>query len=112
MKETLFLIDSQADITILKISALPQGTTINNNEIVNMTGITREKIQSLGTANIAFKIKHLVIEHKIHIVSDDFNMPSHGIIGKDFLRRHKCLLDYADMTNRILHVIDVSSDSD
>lgn len=38
------------------------------------------------------------LEHKFHIVSDDFCIPSHGIIGKDLLKRFKCLIDYGEMT--------------
>ena len=54
--------------------------------------------QSLGSVILPLKISNLEIDHKFHVVSDEFNIPSHGIIGKDFLKRHKCLINYDDMT--------------
>lgn len=62
-----------------------------------MKGITDEKQRSVGSINVSLIFQHLSIEHKLHLVSDNFPIPCHGIIGKDFLRRHKCLIDYCDM---------------
>lgn len=42
--------------------------------------------------------QNVELEHKFHLVSDDFCIPSHGIIGKDFIKRFKCLIDYGNMT--------------
>lgn len=63
-----------------------------------MRGITKERKLSLGSVNINFIFSHLSIEHKIHVVPDDFPIPSQGILGKDFLRRHHCLIDFGDMS--------------
>lgn len=63
-----------------------------------MKGITNERKHSLGSLNIYMKFKHLNIEHKLHVVSDNFPIPCNGIIGKDFLKRHHCLIDYREMS--------------
>lgn len=62
-----------------------------------MKGITQERQWSIGSAIVTCIFKHLSISHKFYVVSDDFPMPTHGILGKDFLRRHKCLIDYDEM---------------
>lgn len=45
-----------------------------------------------------FIFEHISITHKVHIVPDDFQIPAHGIIGKDFLKKHKCQINYENMT--------------
>lgn len=62
-----------------------------------MTGITDEKRYSLGTLNFMLHVNHLNIEHEFHVVPDEFRIPTHGIIGKDFIWKHFCLLDYGSM---------------
>lgn len=94
----VILVDSQADISIIKISALKDSIKLDKEDIISMKGITNEKTVSLGSCKINININTLSIEHKFHVVADDFHMPAHGIMGKDFLRRHKCLLDYSEMT--------------
>lgn len=61
------------------------------------TGITDEIIQSFGTVSIDIFFHEIILSHKFHVVPDDFNIPSDGIIGKDFNRRFKCVIDYGDM---------------
>lgn len=63
-----------------------------------MKGITSEYQNSLGSTTLTLIFRHLSIEHKIHIVPDIFQIPAHGIIGKDFIKRNKCLLDFDQMT--------------
>lgn len=97
-EQLLLLVDTQADITIIKQSALNSNLVINNSDIVSMRGITNERILSLGSVNINFIFSHLSLEHKIHVVPDDFPMPANGILGRDFIKRFHCLIDYGDMT--------------
>lgn len=63
-----------------------------------MKGITNEKVESLGSSNITLVFQHLSLTHKIHIVNDNFPIPSHGILGKDFLKRFSCIIDHGAMT--------------
>lgn len=92
----IMLVDSQADISIIKISAIPN-ISIDRSEFISMKGITEEKQLSLGLILINIHIGNLLIEHKFHLIADTFPLPSHGIIGKDFLRKHKCNLDFSEM---------------
>lgn len=96
-QKLIILVDSQADISIIKLSALKKIVKIDNNEVVIMRGITNETISSMGSCFVNISIQNLSIEHKFHVVSDEFPMPAHAIVGKDFLRRHGCYIDYCTM---------------
>lgn len=93
----IILVDSQADISIIKLSAIISNISIDKSEIISMKGITEEKQQSLDSIFINIHVGNLLIEHKFHLIVDTFPLPWHGIIGKDFLRKHKCNLDYSEM---------------
>lgn len=62
-----------------------------------MKGITNERINSIGSLKLNLVLNHLNIEHKFYIVSDNFPIPCSGILGKDFLKRHNCLIDFNEM---------------
>lgn len=94
----ILLVDSQADISIIKISALKQNNKIKYNDIIFMKGITSERQKSLGSVILDIKIQNYAIDHKFYVVSDDFPMPSDGILGKEFLKKHRCVLNYEQMT--------------
>lgn len=94
----ILLVDSQADISIIKISALKQNNKINYNDIIFMKGITSERQKSLGSVILDIKIQNYAIDHKFYVVSNDFPMPSDGILGKEFLKKHRCVLNYEQMT--------------
>lgn len=92
------LIDTEVEISIIKISTLLDKFSFNKNDTILMKGITNERQRSLGSLNLILIFEHLSIEHKFHIVTDNFPIPTHGILGKDFAKRHKCLIDYSDMS--------------
>lgn len=71
---------------------------IDSSNIIKIKGITDNAIESFGTVPLSFIFNDIVITHNFHVVPDNFCIPSDGIIGKDFNRRFKCLIDYSDMT--------------
>lgn len=97
-QKLIFLVDSEAHISIIKKAALNKNFEINTNDIIYMKGITSERQKSIGSAVVRIKIKNIVIEHKFYVVDDSFPMPSHGIVGKEFLKRHRCNIDYDKMS--------------
>lgn len=97
-KQLLLLVDTEAHISIIKKSSLNSLCQIDSNEIISMKGICDGRQLSLGSSLIPLIFEHLQIEHKIHVVDDKFPIPAHGIIGKDFIKRNKCLIDYDKMT--------------
>lgn len=69
----------------------------DSSEIIKIRGITDDIIRSLGTISLDFFFNDIIISHKFHVVPDEFNIPSDGIIGKDFNRRFHCIIDYGNM---------------
>lgn len=70
----------------------------NQNEIINITGITTNSITTLGTICTNLIVSNYLIQQVFHVVDDDFNIPVNGILGKDFLKDNKCHIDYENMT--------------
>lgn len=102
-KPLTFLIDTQADISIVKIGSISKYFPINNNDIIYLRGITPDGLPSLGKSTAEIHIQNELIPHEIHIVPDDFPIPSDGIIGKDFIQLHCCKIDYQSYTFSILY---------
>lgn len=92
-----FLVDTQADISVIKGSALKSNAKLNTNSIIKIKGITDNYIQTYGTIDICMMISNCQIWQKFHVVPNEFNIPSHGILGKDFIKGNKCCIDYSEM---------------
>lgn len=86
-----FLVDTQAQISIIKINEV-KVNEINKREIVKITGVTSGIIITQGTINLELNFDRFVIIHKFHVVQEDFNIPTRGIIGHDFITANKCNL--------------------
>lgn len=89
-----FLVDSQADICAIKLKSLPTEIKINTYETIEITGVTKTPIHSIGIISIQLFIENIIITHKFHVMPDDFNIPSDAIIGRDFNTLYNCILDY------------------
>lgn len=85
-------------MSLIKISSISREINCGKSEIIKLVGIAKNPIFSLGSFNLKIIEQNVEFEHKFHLVSDDFLIPSNGIIGKDFIKRFKCLIDYGDMT--------------
>lgn len=93
-----FLVDTQADISILKQSSIRVSSTLNKSRIIEIKGITHDSLRSLGSMDIELLMDDEEISHEFHIVTDNFNIDCDGIIGKDFLAAYKCRIDYSNNT--------------
>lgn len=92
-----FLVDTQADISIIKLDSI--GTLqIDPTEEICIKGITNNTIKSIGTVDINLFVGNHVITNKFHVVPNNFSIPSDGILGKDFIKGLKCNISYEDMT--------------
>lgn len=70
---------------------------INNNEIINIRGVTDSTIKTFGTIYLKLFLNTVVLCHKFHVVPDEFNISSDGILGKDFMKTFNCILSYKSM---------------
>lgn len=93
-----FLVDTQADNSIIKIGSIFNKNSINYNEKIWLKGITDEGIESIGTIHCNLTVGQMEIKTKFHVVSEDFPIPSNGLLGKDFIYSNLFKLDYGDMT--------------
>lgn len=92
-----FLLDTEAHVSILKISALSDQNRINNFDSINICGVTRDVISSLGSLDTIILVNNFNISHKFQIVNDEFPIHLDGILGKDFIRKYECNLNYKSM---------------
>lgn len=92
----IFLADTQADISLIKIGSVQHNLNINSENTIQLKGITDGYIQSSGTQIIELYFDNIQINFPFHIVGEEFPIPSNGIIGKDFIQFFKCNLDYAE----------------
>lgn len=90
--------DTQADVSIIKANAISKENHINTDEQIELKGITKDSAFSLGIIYVQLKFENKSIKHKFHVVPNHFPIPSDGIIGKDFIQKYYCKLDYYDMT--------------
>lgn len=64
------------------------------NEKCIISGIGHNGISSLGSTFAKISIENVSVEQKFHIVENDFPIPTDGIIGRDFLTKYHCKIDY------------------
>lgn len=93
-----FLIDTQASVSLIKHSALYGNSSYNSHDYIDITGVTDLAIRSFGSIQSELLIQNCAIPQKLYVVPDDFNIPSDGILGKDFLKTFRCDIRYQDMS--------------
>ena len=84
------MIDSGADVNLIKIGCLNSSTSFNKFHNLILQGISSKSITTLGSTNILIFGK----ETEFHLVPDDTPFPQHGILGTGFLRAHNAILDF------------------
>lgn len=98
-----FMIDTGSDVTAIKASKLKYPNNINKEEIISILGITKDPLYTMGTSQIKLCLNDAKIDHTIHALSKDINLPSDGIIGNDLLRKYDCKINYIDNTLTIMN---------
>ena len=86
------LVDTGADISIVKISAINNDFLTENT--IKISGITEDTLQSIGSAKLILEIDGEQLEHDFHVVNEDFPVPGSGILGLDFIKKYACTLDF------------------
>lgn len=79
-KKLTFLLDTQADISLVKENSLFTKIFIDTNDTITLKGITSEGVLSRGKAKINLNIDDVVIPHDFNVVSFDFPIPADGIL--------------------------------
>lgn len=93
-KQLTFLVDTGADISIVKQNNLLPSTLFSTNTQVNISGVTSGVAKSIGVTNAELSFETGTINQNLHIVDESFPIPTDGILGLDFIRGFTCNLDY------------------
>lgn len=100
-----FLLDTGADISLIKIYKLKGDTLIYEDTKFLLRGIDNNSspssVQTLGYLHLDILIGKTQVTHLFHVIRDDFLIQFDGIVGNDLLKQHTCHVDYE---NDILHI--------
>lgn len=92
-----FLIDTGADISIIKFGSIYCKANINTDRITRLNGIGQGLVSTIGTITtdliLDLTVENVIISHRFHVTNDDFPIPCDGIIGLDFIKTYNCVLD-------------------
>lgn len=94
-----FLIDSGAEISIIRLSRLSKKTAISRAERIKLMGIASNvsDLYSMGTCVIYVQLNNEVMLHKFHVVDDErLTLLQDAILGLDFLQINKLIIDYSN----------------
>lgn len=72
---------------------------IDTNDTCSSKGITDERTLSLGSIRTElYPQKSVTLSQCFQVVRPSFPIPTHGILGKDFLWNNKCTIDAGENT--------------
>lgn len=89
------IINSGTDISLFKCGKILLNQPINRNIRYKLSGISRGISETIAETTTNLRLNDcLEISHNFQIVNDDFPIPTDGILGRDFLTKYKCSVDY------------------
>jgi hypothetical protein len=89
-----FLIDTGAEISIIRSSSLTPGVEYQMQDGVDIKGITNAVMKTEGTVDLKlFTDTHETV-HTFHVLTGDCNMHYDAILGKDFLEERESVINY------------------
>lgn len=99
------LVDTGADVSLFKRDKVNPDQLIYTHNTSILKGITNGTTKSIGSTFTNIFIEGHSVEHTFQIVDSDFPIPTDAILGKDFIKKYRCNLDYDNwtMTIRLKH---------
>ena len=91
-----FLLDTGSEISIFKKNCFIDFNELDNTDIFNLQGIGEGKIPTIGAISATIFLNNCELQHKFHIVEENFPIPCEGIIGYDFVKKFNCDLNYVN----------------
>lgn len=93
--ECTFILDTAADISILKADLVDQNYLIDPSTRCIIRGVTDGTVNTVGiaTTNLNFD-GNILTNFPFQLVETNFPIPSDGILGKDFLNNYKCSIHF------------------
>lgn len=97
-KTLTFLVDTGADISLIKVNSISFNCEIDENSQLDISGITKTSTKTLGTCALKILINNNTFLQNFHVVDDDFPIATDGIIGRDFLIKTLAKINYETFT--------------
>jgi hypothetical protein len=91
-----FLIDTGAEISIVKSTSLKPGCNYEPTKGINVKGISNALLRTEGTAALKLLTPTHEATHTFHIMGNSFECNYDGILGQDFWKDKKAIINYCD----------------
>lgn len=94
-----FLLDTGADVSLIKLKYLKDETPCFENYRITLKGIDHNisnPIKTICYVYLDIEINNHLINHCFHVVPDNFPIPFDGLIGNDFIKQFQCHINYED----------------
>ena len=90
-----FIIDTGADVSIFKANKLKHDQPVNTKKQFNLTGVTNGTLKTLAETETKIYFSNgLTVSHNFQIVPSNFPILTDGLLGRDFLIKYKCTINY------------------
>lgn len=90
-----FILDSGADVSLFKVTKVPAMQIVDFNKKLRITGVTEGVTETIAEAQTSVTFdNNLKLVHSFQLVSENFPIPTDGILGRDFLVKFRCTIDY------------------
>jgi len=103
------LIDTGSAVNLIKFSVLTGDTPVHENRKIYLKGINDKVVSTVGQIKITLRFNEVNIETVFQVVRDSFPIPKDGILGQQFLRENKAIIDVANnsliINNKIVNKI-------
>jgi len=93
-----FLIDTGAEISIVKGASLNPGFNYEPTKGINVRGISNALLKTEGTVILKIFTPTHETTHTFHIMGDGFDCQYDGILGQDFWTDKRATINYCDRT--------------
>jgi hypothetical protein len=94
----LFLIDTGADISLLKGEKLIDTTEFDPEGSFKVKCVDGSPIRTHGTLEARIGLDSSSISHNFHLVGNQVDIPCDGILGRDFFHSTNPIICYASRT--------------
>jgi len=100
-----FLINTGAEISVVKASSINLGTNYDPTKEINIKGISESFLKTKGTTELTLFTPTHETTHVFHVVGSNFGSQYDGILGLNFWKLHRATIDYC---SRIITMSDVT----
>ena len=91
-----FLLDTGADLSVIKMSSLQPGIKYSLKGGINIKGISDTIMKTEGTITLKLFTGTHETAHTFHVVGNEFGIQHDGILGRDFFEDKQSIINYCD----------------